>query len=158
MVGSCVVPGISSPSQLYVSGQHSPSGTGPGMQFGAGGRQTFSAQMTSPSKQRQYLHASGGGTSSPNLYISPSWEQPGSPSGPSSFSSLDGLSSRPTVPSLVVDTAGSAGVVTDVGGSVLAGAPVLAAAGVVSPSAVTDVAGPVSAVEAGTSVVVGSFL
>lgn len=36
--------------------------------------------------------------------------------------------------------------------------PVLAAAGVVSPSAVTDVAGPVSAVEAGTSVVVGSFL
>lgn len=128
------------------------------MQFGAGGRQTFSAQMTSPSKQRQYLHASGGGTSSPNLYISPSWEQPGSPSGPSSFSSLDGLSSRPTVPSLVVDTAGSAGVVTDVGGSVLAGAPVLAAAGVVSPSAVTDVAGPVSAVEAGTSVVVGSFL
>lgn len=24
MVGSCVVPGISSPSQLYISGQHSP--------------------------------------------------------------------------------------------------------------------------------------
>lgn len=67
MVGSCVVPGISSPSQLYISGQHSPSGIGPGTQFGAGGRHTFSAQMTSPSKQRQYLQASGGGTSSPNL-------------------------------------------------------------------------------------------
>lgn len=80
----------------------------------------------------------------------------GSPS--PSVSSLDGLSSRPPVSCLVVDTAGSAGVVGDVGGSVLAGTPVLAAAGVVSPSAVTGVAGVVSAVEAGTSVVVGSFL
>lgn len=71
IVGSCVVPGISSPSQLYISGQHSPSGIFPGMQFGAGGRQTFSAHITSPSKQRQYLQASGGGTSSPNLKVWP---------------------------------------------------------------------------------------
>lgn len=67
IVGKAVVPGISCPSQLYISGQHSPSGTGPGIQLASGAKHSFSAHITSPSKHRQYLQGSGSGTTSPNL-------------------------------------------------------------------------------------------
>lgn len=58
--------------------------------------------------------------------------------------------------SFAVDTAGSAGVVADMGASVLVGKPVV---GVIAGcSVVAGAPGVVSGVEAGASVVVGAFL
>lgn len=66
------------------------------------------------------------------------------------------MSSRPTVSSFVVDTAGSAGVVADTGASVLVGKPVL---GVTTGcSVVVGASGVASGDDVGASVVVGAFL